>query len=1440
MTHAQRSFSLGRVGEQRWRMLAGAYQLDPGMGRALIIAEPRDVRDEIRRRLLSLGPLTVLVPSVSVLEQIHGLAGGDQIPIVWIEATTDTAVEDEWGRALMALNRGRDLIGDGGPVFVVLAGDRRFYELLSLRAPDLNHVLSPFLFEERLEMLGEPSGPLCWMHLSDLHVSGNDWEQDVVLRSLVRDLPGLLERAERRPQLLFVTGDISNRGKEFEAARRVIEELRKKLGIESTRVFVVPGNHDVDRGAIGIAAEMARRGILQLDAEARRHNVGNIVSKPEEMQLFGKRLANWCAFTEKLGRRVTVGEPWRSDVVDVAGVAVGVASLCSAWLSGDGSDDKKLALRDDKNLALGEPQLRGMIEQLEQAGAQLRVALLHHPPTGWLADVEAGDVESLLNENFDLVLHGHLHRRDAKVVSRGSGATIWMGAGAAYDRHADDRWYGFFVGQLDGARTEVSIDAFTWTSHSGGHWHPDAGFNTQEGSNRRTQPFRPPRIGKSEAVAEVRDDAIAARICQSAARVYQAHAFVGLPDSTPKPATSLTSIYVVPSLVRAEFQGLGTRLAERSVDELADLARQAHEPQRDVILGPPGSGKSTMCRHVALEQARQGERVPLLFIVREWAADGARTSLLDAVAKQVSDSLSVPLDRATVEHLCEGGKVMLIVDGVDELGERERARLRDMIQGFVVSFPRVSVMATSRELGYDEVPLLGFNHWRIAEFDDPRLRDFVDRWYAGSTLQPQERARKRAELLAAFDAEPRVKQLARNPLLATLIALVQTHRGELPGRRARLYELCVELLVVTWPATSHRTLPELPGEWQVARLEELALWMLRRRDSKSDGGGILVSGDDLEAQLRELLAKHRDDLDESRRRRLAGRWLRWLVASGLLQEQRHDAYGFLHLSIMEYLAGRGLLREQLGGGHEQVADFVARHQLWPQWAECLLLMLGSEASDAELCGAVVDRLLSGEQIHPPFWLALLREEIGVGAQRRTCMLETMAWSVASSELREWPICRKLVSDIMRFSRVHGEATRAWIDAELGRRSGEQLFRLLMMVPETHQPETLTSRDPGELQLVPLLELGDIDAWGRWALMRARATDWLEWARTAEPAAISTYALMGTKPSHSEHASAWIIGVLRRSVWLTEQINAARSNDEDRWRLRWSFEGGATTTMLVPAYSTVGPVTAATETRGSIGNFRDVLFKSSLAFASELGQAHRLLGQETAERFLHFNQAPVVHVNLRSAWGHDRRKLMDPECMDMAVAVTEQFVYGRNWNSSKLASLKISPSGLGKRPRPDANPELPWTLQGRLPEPLPASWIAFVAILANVHAGQLIDPADTTIATAFVHNLWINLFFDAIVANAQSDGTLSPSQHALLLALGLAQFQTTWHWPLSDHWHTWFSTNTPPDDPIAAHVWHLCWLAAEPDNPHHREQANACLDRATWPELAAALREFTIS
>lgn len=120
------------------------------------------------------------------------------------------------------------------------------------------------------------------------------------------------------------------------------------------------------------------------------------------------------------------------------------------------------------------------------------------------------------------------------------------------------------------------------------------------------------------------------------------------------------------------------------------------------------------------------------------------------------------------------------------------------------------MLVTSRIAGYADAPLpmsgeAGFLSLELRPFSDEDLREFVEHWYgAQEPDDSKERERGIADLSEALRADSRVRDLARNPMLATLVALVHRYEAHLPGERAKLYELCIKTLIETWPAARLR------------------------------------------------------------------------------------------------------------------------------------------------------------------------------------------------------------------------------------------------------------------------------------------------------------------------------------------------------------------------------------------------------------------------------------------------------------------------------------------------------------------------------------------------------------------------------------------------------------------------------------------------------------
>src|SRR5262245_12718589 len=103
-----------------------------------------------------------------------------------------------------------------------------------------------------------------WLHVSDFHVkAGDPYDRNVVLRALVRAVEEYRSGQEGLvPDAIFATGDIAHSGKpgEYEIAAKFFDELLRAAGLDKSRLWVIPGNHDVDRDfGVGLTRTLTSR-----------------------------------------------------------------------------------------------------------------------------------------------------------------------------------------------------------------------------------------------------------------------------------------------------------------------------------------------------------------------------------------------------------------------------------------------------------------------------------------------------------------------------------------------------------------------------------------------------------------------------------------------------------------------------------------------------------------------------------------------------------------------------------------------------------------------------------------------------------------------------------------------------------------------------------------------------------------------------------------------------------------------------------------------------------------------------------------------------------------------------------------------------------------------------------------------------------------------------
>lgn len=246
--------------------------------------------------------------------------------------------------------------------------------------------------------------PASWtlLHLSDLHFSAPD-QPERWHSALAEDLRREL-RVERLDALVL-SGDIVDRGRVigYAAAEQFIAAVCGEFSVPRDRVILVPGNHDIDRGASAPAIRSVRK---------RPHNftVGDRRYAIVDPAAYAQRLAGFADFFAR-----TLGQPYPLDPHDQARLWVwddlGVVVL---GLSSVGEIDGLRpgnATIDDTALSRALASLRGAHEE------SLKIAVFHHPLDSPGEDRlrDAKFLERLAVAGFSLVLHGHVHQADNRL-----------------------------------------------------------------------------------------------------------------------------------------------------------------------------------------------------------------------------------------------------------------------------------------------------------------------------------------------------------------------------------------------------------------------------------------------------------------------------------------------------------------------------------------------------------------------------------------------------------------------------------------------------------------------------------------------------------------------------------------------------------------------------------------------------------------------------------------------------------------------------------------------------------------------------------------------------------------------------------------------------------------------------------------------------------------
>jgi hypothetical protein len=292
-----------------------------------------------------------------------------------------------------------------------------------------------------------------------------------------------------------------------------------------------------------------------------------------------------------------------------------------------------------------------------------------------------------------------------------------------------------------------------------------------------------------------------------------------------------------------------------------------------------------------------------------------------------------------LEAELDEGHALVFLDGVDEEpDELRRLGLVKQVERFLES-TRSRCLVTSRPAGYFRIQS-DAGHFTLPNFDETQIEAFARQWHVAfeqgrNPRDPDlDRAQRRAgELLSDIRSNPRVNELAANPLMLVIMMLIREHGMRLPDRRVELYDRAVRLLLGIW-RNLRSELEASVGETEELAVEDLLKALGQVGWSAHHDPSGLIPGPRLMDELADAIRLVDPDGDDPYV--LARSYMNAAAEiSGLLEERAAGIFSFWHQTFEEFLAAAYLARDL-----NTTKDQLIRVADDPRWQEVVLLTIG--------------------------------------------------------------------------------------------------------------------------------------------------------------------------------------------------------------------------------------------------------------------------------------------------------------------------------------------------------------------------------------------------------------------------------------------------------------------------------------------------------------------